>query len=312
MLLIQHVKGIQFETPCPAYCSSNKGIIMNKRSREYRRRQLVYNGKYLEEYLKTNPRYINNKESIILPFLEHLEKDKLSADKIQIKQILAYLETLTRKKEETLRIALVEFFKTVVKTAKIEFDTEKLDDVLRKLQQESLDEERKAKTLTTEDVVKIRNELAAKNHYKILFAFEMFYIHGLTLGDVEQFDANNYSQFENIFRFKSKGKKKEIKLGLVITNLINKHPDLLDAKGRTTYSTYMQDISSTVKFQDRDKIIWKDIDETRKQYFPTCPNCKQKYPNSAEYWALIEIAEDVRRTHWIYCKDCATEIQGKA
>lgn len=285
---------------------------MNKRSREYRRKQLIYNGQYLEEYLKTNPKYSNNKESIVLPFLEHLEKEGLSTIKIQLDQILVYAKTLPHKKNNTLRIALVEFFTNVAKTTKIELNPERLDDTLRKLQQESYNEERKAKVLTVENVVKIRNELSAKNNYKILFAFEMFYIHGLTLGDVEQFDRSHYSQNENIFRFKSKGKQKETKLSIVITNLINKHPDLLNAKGRTTYSNYMQDISSTVKFQDRDKIIQKDIEKTRNKYFPTCPKCEQKFPNSAEFWALVEFEEDIHKTHWIYCRDCAAEMREKA
>ena len=282
---------------------------MNKRSREYRKRQLIYNGTYLEEYLKTNPKYLNNKESIVLRFLEHFEKRQLSADKIQIDQIVAYVKTLPRKIDETLRIALVELFGTVAKTTKNGLDVKRLDNVLKELQRESLDKKRKAKTLTTEDVIKIRNDLVSKNYYKLLIAFELFYIHGLTLDDVEQFDGNHYSRHENVFRFKSKGKQKEMKLSTVATNLINKYTDLLDAKGRTTYSNYMQDISSTVKFQDRDKIIWKDIYKTREQYFPTCPNCKQKYPNSAEFWALIEFEEDTNKTHWIYCKECAAYMR---
>ncbi len=57
---------------------------MDTRLREYRITQLVYNRKYLEEYLKSNTDdrdYLNNKESIILPFLEYFDGEKISADK---------------------------------------------------------------------------------------------------------------------------------------------------------------------------------------------------------------------------------------
>ncbi|MBE0670082.1 MAG: hypothetical protein IH588_05810 [Anaerolineales bacterium] len=285
---------------------------MNKRSREYRITQLVHNRKYLEGYLKSSeddPDYLDNKLSIVLPFLEYFDKEKLDANKIQLDQILIYSRTLNRKKDETFRLALLDFFVYVTTVARISFETEKLDLSLKELQQELRDEKRDAQVLQVEDVIKIRNVLTAKEHYKLKFTFEMFYVYGITLDEIEQFGSDHYSKHESVFMFTSKSKRKRIRLDESITELIEVHPDLLEAKGRTTYSGYMQDIGSTVKLQDRDKIIWKDIDRTRKEYFPTCSRCKQKYPNSAEFWALIEFEEDTHKKHWIYCKDCADEMR---
>jgi hypothetical protein len=74
--------------------AKQKEIGMNKNTYEYRINQLATNRKYLENYRVSNPKYVNNKMSIIFPFLEYLEKEKISADKIQIDQIVTYVRTL--------------------------------------------------------------------------------------------------------------------------------------------------------------------------------------------------------------------------
>ncbi len=287
---------------------------MNKRSREYRIPQLVYNRKYLEEYLKANtddPKYLNNKESIILPFLEYFEKEKISADKIQYDQILTYARKLRRKKKETLRIALVDFFRHIAKTTKIAFNLRKLDASLKELQQELHDDKRDAKALLLEDIVEVRNTLKHKNKYQLLFTFEMFYTYGVTLDEIEQFGADCYSKTKSTFTFipTDKTKKGQIKLSESIVQLIREHPDLLKQKGRATYLTHINGINDNVDLSTRDKIVSKDIETTRNGFFPTCPKCGEKFPNSAEFWALVEFEEDIYKKHWIYCKDCAAKIQ---
>jgi len=286
---------------------------MDKRSREYRIAQLVYNRKYLEDYLKSNtddPDYLNNKESIILPFLEHFDKEKISADKIQYDRILIYVRKLRRKKKETLRIALVDFFRHTAKTTKIAFDPRKLDTSLKELQQELHDDKRDAKALLPEDIVEVRNTLKHKNKYQLLFTFEMFYTHGVTLDEIEQFGADCYSKTKSTFAFTPRDKKKkgQIKLSESIVQLIKEHPNLLKQKERATYLAHIKGINDNVDLGTRDKIVSKDIEKTRDDFFPTCPRCREKFPNSAEFWALVEFKEDTYRKHWIYCKDCAAEM----
>ncbi len=287
---------------------------MNKQLREYRKQQLVYNRKYLEDYLKAstdNPKYLNNKESIILPFLEHFEKEKISADRIQYDQILTYVRKLRRKKKETLRIALVDFFSHTSKTKKIAFDPRKLDTSLKELQQELHDDKRDAKALLPEAIIEIRNTLRHKNKYQLLFTFEMFYTHGVTLDEIEQFGADCYSKAKGIFTFipTEKTKKGRIKLSESIVQLIKEQPDLLKQKERAAYLAHIKGINDNVDLGIRDKIVSKDIEKTRNKFFPTCPKCEKKFPNSAEFWALVEFEEDTYKKHWIYCKDCAVEIQ---
>lgn len=285
---------------------------MNKQSYEYRIPRIIYSRDYLENYLKSNANdltYLNNKKSIIVPFLEHFDKEKIEADKIQVDQIINYARKLDRKKDEVLRIALVDFFASIAKTTTIAFDPEKLDVSLKELQQELQEDKRDAKALSVEEVFKIRNKLAAKDKYKLVFTFEVFYIHGVSLSEIVQLGPKRYSSKNHTFSFLTDEKKeKTIKLNENIVQLIEKHPDLLNKKTRSNYFDYIQKINDILQFKDEDrgKIILGDIKETRNALFPTCPRCNEKYPNSAEFWALVEFNEDTRKTHWLYCKDCAT------
>ncbi len=135
-------------------------------------------------------------------------------------------------------------------------------------------------------------------------------MHGIALSEIEQLNESTYSLPNHTFSFLTEEKKeKTIKFNDSITQLIEKHPDLLEKRTSSNYFRYIQQISGIIQFKERDKIIWGDIKETRDTLFPTCPQCKEKYPNSAEFWALVEFEEDKNKKHWIYCKDCAAKIQ---
>ncbi len=170
--------------------------------------------------------------------------------------------------------------------------------------------DRPAKSLSILDVIKVRNELKKKKKYKLLFAFEMFYTHGVKLNEIEQFGDNSYSSSQNIFTFYTDERKKDIRLSRFIAELIENHPDLLIPKRRGTYAISMQKLSTVIKFVDRDKVVLDDIEKTRENYFPTCPMCKEKYPNSDEFWALVQFEEDTCERGWLYCRNCTEKMRG--
>lgn len=236
--------------------------------------------------------------------LEYFDERDIEITNVEDADINKYATTQKQGKGTVFRGALVKFF-AVVQAPRFHIDSFTA--------QKSKDQvERKARILSVREIIKIRNKLTTKDAYKLLFAFEIFFTHGVTLDEIEQFGEDHYSVSENVFTFISKGKTKKIKMSELIAELINKKSDLLKQKGRAKYSTYMQDISDIVQFEGRDKIIWGDIRATRDALFPTCPHCNEKYPNSAEFWALVEFEEDTNKTHWIYCKDCAAKMQKDA
>jgi len=239
--------------------------------------------------------------SVIIRMLEYFDEKSIEITNVEDAHINEYAATQKRGNGAVFRGALVKFF-TIVKAPRFHIDSLTAQKGKDKV-------ERKAKILSVSEIIKVRNKLTAKDDYKLLFTFEMFYTHGITLGEIEQFRDGSYSISENTYTFVSEGRPKKITLCKVIAELINKHSDLLEAKGRATYSSYMQDIGSVVGFQDRDKIIWGDLDETRKEYFPTCSQCKEKYPNSDEFWALVQFEKDIYKKNWLYCRGCADKMK---
>jgi hypothetical protein len=90
-------------------------------------------------------------------------------------------------------------------------------------------------------------------------------------------------------------------LSQVIIKLLIDHDDLPNLRE----SAVQENIKKIGKLVDRDKLIWQDIIASRNEYFPTCTKCKQKYPNTDEFWALLEYKDDQSKTRWFLCRSCA-------
>jgi len=271
---------------------------------------LVYNKKYFEFWrkntTKTGDSYTQY-ESEIIRFIEYFEIQKKAVTQVVSEDINEYILTIKRSRVGyVFRASLIEFFNIIKEISPTSIEVSFFSNLkIKKI-------EREAKPLSIDDVLRIRNKLATNDTYYLLFAFEVFYVHGITISEVGQLNDSTYSLPNHTFSFLTEEKKeKTIKFNDNIAQLIEDHPDLLEKRKSSNYFKYIRQISEVVQFKGRDKIIWGDIKETRDTLFLTCPQCKEKYPNSAEFWALIEFKEDINKTHWIYCKECADEMREK-
>ena len=91
-------------------------------------------------------------------------------------------------------------------------------------------------------------------------------------------------------------------MGRSLTELIINHDDLPKAKIRWTLQEQIKQIGKLI---ERDKLIWQDIIATRKEHFPACPDCNEKYPNTDDFWVLLEYQFDESKMRWILCRACA-------
>lgn len=160
----------------------------------------------------------------------------------------------------------------------------------------------KNRPLSIDDIIAFRNGLISSGNYRARFVFEMLYIHGIKWADIEQADWKNYAKKQGELNLVSQNRT--IVLDPLVISLLDKHSDLLDIKVKETYSSDLKKASTAIGF----KVTEGNIEKTRDKYFPRCQRCKTQYPNTSEYWALIECKEDAHHKKWLLCVSCAKEI----
>lgn len=283
--------------------------------------KLRFNKSYVSAYLELLEKDIQNKEkneatakvylSEILMFIEYF--DQLG---IGVKELLKKLpntneiEEYTKSKgvdvDSVFKIALKGLFKEVNRTTNTNIENNTIDIAITKLPGKKVPQ-RPSRPLSIDEIIKIRNKLQKNGKYLQLFTFEMFYAYGISLDEIETFGNSTYSSQNNEFSFfdKKENKNRIIKLSKAIIELVNKHPELLEVKSRIVYSNNRKAIGSI--FEDN-KLLWHDIIDTREYYFPRCPKCEQKYPNSDEFWVLVKNDLDKFNKKWFYCRDCARKM----
>ena len=272
-------------------------------NQEYRAKQLKHNKKYALDFLALNADKPDARP-IILRFLEHIDEQGISAEKVKLSGAQDYIKEHDRKVNATYRLAFIDFFTTLTKTIEISIEITKLENFLRDEEKKNTDK-RIAQVLSVDEVIKIQKTLKEKGKYQWLFTFEMFYIHGLKLEEIEQLGQDNFSQEQGVFTFKSEAGDEHLALDKTLTDLIKKHPKLLKPRKYRAYQDHIKHIIEKVMLPNRDKIIWSDVMATREKYFPTCAICKLQYPNTGEFWALIQYEGDTYQKKWFCCINCA-------
>ncbi len=287
--------------------------------------KLRLNKSYISAYLESLEEEIRNfviKEisaiayrSEIIRFIEYFEQMGIGIDELIEKlpktdEIERYVESKGVDADSVFRIALKGLFKEVNKTTNTNIGINIIDEAINKLPGKK-EPKRKARPLSINEIIEIRNNLLKDEKYQLLFTFEMFYAYGITLDDIETFGNDHYSLQKNEFTIPGKGKKqsRKIKLSKVLIELLDKHPELLEPKSRGLYSNNRKEVGF---YSEREKFMWYDIIKTREFYFPACPKCKEKYPNSDEFWALVKYEIDKFEKKWFICRDCASKmVDGK-
>lgn len=244
--------------------------------------------------------YINK----VINVLEFFDKYEMGMEQVTIEDIKFYAEETSRDTDSLFKNALKRLLRLINSRNNALITENEIDELeVRKKPP------RKSSPLSIDEIIDIRNSLSRKNEYKLLFTFEMFYTYGVTLGEIVRFGRETYSEKDHTFTV---SQNRVIKLSKVIVDLVEENPELLERKGRGAFSGYRKDIGSFINSEKnkREKFTWNDIQSTRETFFPTCPLCSEKYPNSGEFWVLVEYEYDEYKRKWLYCRDCALKIKG--
>lgn len=240
--------------------------------------------------------------SKVTPFLKYLDKLKIPIESIKTTEVIEqYAKEENKDVDPGFISALSGFFSVARNTVNIQITEEEI----KNIQKTEGISSRTASPLTILEIIQIRNKLKKENDYKLLFIFEMFFTQGLELDQFQQIEAKDFSINENIF-YSPSGVTKV--LGKALIELLTTHNDLPEAKVRGTIQGHIRKIGELIesaKREKRDKLIWQDIMETRAKYFPLCPECEERYPNTEDFWVLLEHQFDESKTRWLLCRSCA-------
>ena len=269
--------------------------------------KLEHNGNYFSAYLdyleKDDKLKDGSKKTYlgkITPFLKILDKLEIDLKNITgTDEIKKYADEENIAIEEGFLNALAGLFLVAGSLATLQITEEEIKKIPKKKEPF-----RQAIPLTISEVIQIRNKLQARNEYHLAFVFEVFFTYGITLDQFENIEKENFLLEENIFILSpSEG----YILSKIIVELLKAHNDLPNHKVRVTTQGHIRDIGSFIK---RDKLIWQDIIKTRTEYFPVCPDCQFRYPNTDEFWALLEYELDASKSRWLYCRKCMNKRLG--
>ncbi len=268
-----------------------------------RAKKLKYNKVYYFEFLNmlSNERvkgkikgntpvvYVNK----IIGFLEYFDKQEIGIEEITKDDIYEYAKTKNKTIESVFRSVLKRIFAVVKNPRVTDQEIEKLKTKKRA--------SRKATPLSSTEIIEIRNKLKRNNQYQLLFTFEMFFVYGIKLAQFRKLQREDFSVEESTFEIEP---NKKILLNKILSELVSKHDDIPNPK----FSGVQTHIRKIGTLTERDKLIWEDIIETREKYFPLCPNCKEKYPNTDDFWVLLEDELDDFKTKWFLCRNCMNKL----
>lgn len=256
------------------------------------------NRPYVEKFFNSkNGSNVNYRNAVLL-FAKHFGDGAI--EHISPSKIEEYIDSLDAAASNKINHArfLTNFYKVVLPL------DERYILVFKKIAKKYEPDAKNVEAISLQDIIEFRNRLIFDNNYKTLFVFEMLYVHGVKWKDLSSISIKNYSALTGELETKSSG---TIKLGRRLQTLIDKHPDLLTPKDYTVLAGYLNAVSIKLKLN----ITETGIEKTREVFFPACQRCKQKYPNTSDYWVLVECKEDAYHEKWILCISCANKIGEK-
>lgn len=233
--------------------------------------------------------------SRITGFLKYLDRIEMTIEDLSsASQIIKYSKEENKELDYAFKAALKLFLSLAGKTTNIQITEQEIDKI--DFKKENV---RQASPLSVQEIIEIRNKLRQQNNYQHSFIFEIFLAYGIELDQFQYITRDDFSLDDNIFHSPSGDIQP---LGKALAELLIKHEDIPESKVRGTLQGQIKQIGKLVK---RDKLIWQDIIETRREYFPTCPECSNKFPNTEDFWALLEYKFDESKTRWLLCRSCA-------
>jgi hypothetical protein len=281
------VQAGKFETRSPHYMKIENELQYNK---AYFSAYLNYLESESEHNSESKRQYLSSMSR----FLKYLEKTETSFGEITVEKINQYSQK--RKIDSVFCAALKAFIVSARSVSSVNITDNDIDQLPRK---EGPD--RSAAPLSINEIIEIRRTLKSRKEYQLLFIFEVFLTYGISLDQFKNLKRDDFSLNDGIFTISVNNTRI---LSNAIAHLMKDHKDLPIIRARGTVQSNIRKIGELIEIE-RDKLIWKDIAAaTREQYFPVCPNCHNRYPNTDEFWALVEYQSDDDRMRWFWCRKC--------
>lgn len=264
--------------------------------------ELQYNKAYFSaylDYLENDSEHSSNSKRQYLSsmgrFLKYLEKTETPFGEITVEKIKNYSQD-KRKIGSVFCAAIKAFITSAKNISTVNLSDDDINQLERK---EKAD--RSALPLSVGEIIEIRRNLHSRGKYQLLFIFEVFLTYGITLDEFGKLRREDFS-LDNLLFTVSLGKTRI--LSKAIVNLLRNHDDLPKTRSRGTVHSSIRKIGELIEIK-RDKLIWQDVaTATREKYFPACPECNDRYPNTDEFWALVEYQNDDDRVKWFLCRKC--------
>lgn len=274
----------------------NKGKISARLPNPSKRNQDVYAG-YLSwiEKVGIKSSSITTIKGTPVQIMEHIKQDIDNLTVPDLKQFLRERGTPNNINRQEYSIRRFLEYLNEVGISTIEPDCLSRERFSRK---EVKEQSREATPLTLNRVVEIRRQI--KGNFRFVFAFEVTYVYGLSLEELENFSIEKYNPQSQTITFSTR----QILVNDKIHSILVKHENVFKkTKTRYTYQhEYFKKIGELVNID----LIWSDIIATREKYFFCCSGCNNLFEPIPSNLALLQhVRTGDDDTIYLVCRECA-------
>lgn len=265
------------------------------------------NKRWLEEF-KVSPHCKENYYANIRNFLRYKNFKDRPICSISGDDVLQYIDVMLKTDfsphtRNTLISELQVFKEFLIETHPLEFKDKQFLDNLQALRdndiptQDELDDE----PLDLIQLSYIREYNAQNIEYELIF--ELFFQLGIKYRELKICLPKNAIKDESSFMFNGKKIEYNAKIGVLIEKTAG-----MELNWNTyTVLNYLEKITQVLRdkqvFDKNRNIGIRDLKESHKAFFFTCPACKKEYENTAENWVLARTEiDDEYHIVCAYCK----------
>lgn len=236
----------------------------------------------------------------IAKFLKDFNKP---LEELTLDFIIEYKANLSSDNNKNTYIyAFINFFSFIEKEHKLKFPSEELKDLI--IRSADIKKENTEEPLNLDEIVKLRNKLKENEdkYYRMIFAFEMVYAYGLSLGELSKCCKENYNYDLNKFKIGNK----QLIVNKDIQDFILNYPKSIGKLGKNSYQKYFTEMGLLINRS----LEYKDVKATNRIHRIKCPTCPSFYLNESKYWCLVQHKDDISKTKTFICIECAKKMGG--
>lgn len=235
----------------------------------------------------------------IKQFLTYFTKPILKVTMLDIENYISNLKSDSYKNSNLY--ALISFISFVEITYRLSFSSEDLKALI--ISQKDINKSNTEEPLDFDDIIKLRALLGGNSKYiKHYYIFELVYAYGLSFPELLACNKLNYNYSNSSFTIG----ERRIYVNKRISKLINENDNVLEAKSKSLYQKYFNDMGVLLKRNLG--LEFKDVKATYALHSMKCPICQRSFLCESENWHLVNHKKDMQETKWIVCIECAVKL----